>query len=316
MRKRMLALSTIACSLALLAGIVAGCGGTAPAITSITPTRGQGGAVVAISGSGFGKSRGSGKVTFASTQATVASWTDTAVAVKVPTDRKSGSYMVKVTTASASSNLIAFVVTAAAKSASSSEASKTGEIEHNTPVQAMLAYLKAHGEPTTGWTFMVDSLSKSDQNWKIDASFYTGNPQAGYWLLHKVSGTWTVLAYGTGWDPQQLGAPADLKIQAINPPSPTPPLKPTTEAEVIQSYLASKGKPTDNWQLSQVKVSSKDSNWEVIQGVRNGATDNFLLVWNNMLGNWECLADGGPPWTRRGVQGPSRPFRPQPVGFT
>jgi hypothetical protein len=296
MKRKMLVSSAVLCSIALLAGILAGCGGTAPAITSITPTSGPGGTVVAVSGSGFGKSQGSGKVTFANTQATVASWTDTAVAVKVPADLKNGNYMVKVSTGKATSNQIVFLVTAA-KTTSSSEASRTGEIEHNTPVQAMLAYLKAHGEPSTGWTFSVDAVSKTDPNWKIDASFYTGNPQAGFWLLHKVNGNWTVLAYGTDWNPQQLGAPADLKIVAVNPPSPTPPPKPSTEAEVIQSYLASKGKPTDNWQLTQLKVSSKDPNWEIIQGTRNGVTDNFLLVWNNMLGNWECLADGGPPWT-------------------
>jgi len=86
----------------------------------------------------------------------------------------------------------------------------------------------------------------------------------------------------------------------VNPPAPTPPPKPSTQAEAIQAYLSAKGQPVDNPTLSVLKTSTINPNWEVIHGVRNGVADNFLLVWNNMLGNWECLADGGPPWT--GVQ--------------
>jgi len=276
-----------------VAGLIAGCGGTQPAVTKVVPASAANGATIALTGTGFGKTQGSSKVMFNNTVAVVASWTSTAIAVKVPPDLKAGSYMLKVVVGGTSSAGTTFKVTGAKEP----PASNQGEIEHNTPVQAMLAYLKAKGEPQTGWTFVVDAVSKTDPNWKIDASFYIGNPQAGFWLLHNVNGTWKVLDYGTGWDPQKLGAPADLKIVALNPPAPTPPPKPTTEAETIQAYLASKGKPTDNWSLSVKKVSSIDSNWEVISGVRNGVQDNFLLVYNNMLGNWEVLADGGPPWT-------------------
>jgi len=46
---------------------------------------------------------------------------------------------------------------------------------------------------------------------------------------------------------------------------------------------------------------------EVIHGVRNGATDNFLMVWNNMLGNWQVIADGGPPWTGDQFKGEAVP---------
>jgi hypothetical protein len=303
MKKRILAVSAVACVAALLLALLAGCGSANPTISSITPTSGKGGTDVAISGNGFGKSQGTNKVVFGTTEARVVSWSDTGIAVKVPTDLKAQSYMVKVVMGSKNSNQIAFKVTAT----SSADATKQGEIEHNTPVQAMLAYLKSKGEPQTGWTFMVDNVSKSDPNWKIDASFYTGNPQAGFWLLHNVNGTWKVLAYGTDWNPQQLGAPADLKIIALNPPSPTPPPKPSTQAEAVQSYLASKGKPTDNWSLSVLKTSTIDPNWEVIHGTRNGTSDNFLLVWNNMLGNWEVLADGGPPWTGVDFKGKAVP---------
>ncbi|MHB8896044.1 MAG: IPT/TIG domain-containing protein, partial [Candidatus Geothermincolia bacterium] len=190
MNKRILAASALLCALALVGAFAVGCGSVTPTITMISPTSGAGGTAVAITGNGFGKTQGTNKVLFTSTEAKVVSWSDTGIAIKVPADLKAGSYMVKVVLGSTNSNQIAFKVTAAA----SSDASKPGEVEHNTPVEAMLAYLKAKGEPTTGWTFQVDAVSKSDPNWKIDASFYTGNPQAGFWLLHKVNGTWQVLA--------------------------------------------------------------------------------------------------------------------------
>jgi hypothetical protein len=291
MKKRMLAIPALLCALALLGGLAAGCGGAKPGITLVKPSSGAGGALVAIAGTGFGKSQGSSKVMFGNTIAAVESWSDTGIAVKVPSDINAGSLNVTVTVGSAVSNGVIFKIATAGSS--TPEASTPGEIEHNTPVQAMLAFLKSKGQPTTGWTFSVLTVSKSDPNWKIDEGVLTGNPQAAFFLLHKVNGNWQVLAYGSDFNPQQYGAPADLKLVQ---PSPNPP-KPNTEAQVIQAYLASKGKPSDGWQLSLLKVSQTDPNWEVIQGVRQGVTDNFLLVWNNMLGDWQCLADGGPPWT-------------------
>ena len=304
MRKCVFAAASLACAVVLLAGLIAGCGGSNITITSIAPSSGPGGTLVAITGTGFGKSQGSSKVMFGNTIAGVESWSDTGLAARVPSDLKAGSLPVKVTVKSADSNTLAFKIAAAG--AAQPEASNPGEIEHNTPVQAMLAYLKSKGQPTAGWTFSVLAVSKSDPNWKIDEGVMAGNPQPQFFLLHKVNGNWQVLTYGTNFNPQQYGAPADLKLIQPAPPSPTPPPKPSTEAEVIQAYLVSKGKPSDSWQLSLQKVSQTDPNWEVIHGVRNGVTDNFLLVWNNMLGNWECLADGGPPWT--GVE-----FKGEPV---
>ncbi len=297
MNKSLPAASGLLCALLLVGATIAGCGAAEPVISSISPTSGSSGSAVAIRGNGFGKTQGTNKVLFQDTEARVASWSDTGIAVKVPADLKAGSYMVKVVLGEIGSNQVAFKVTTNGREP---EAVKSGEIEHNTPVQAMLAYLKARGESATGYTFAVNAVSKSDPTWKIDVSWYTGNPQPGFWLLHKVNGTWQVLAYGTDWNPQQLGAPADLEIAPVNPPSPTPPAKPATQAEAIQVYLAAKNQPVDNWALTVRKTSTLDDNWEIIHGVRNDAANDFLVVWNNMLGNWECLADGGPPWP--GVQ--------------
>jgi len=291
MTRKMLTAVALTCALAMALAALAGCGGTTPTITAIAPKTGAGGTLIAVTGTGFGSKQGSSKLMFANTIASVRSWTDTAIAAAVPSELKAGPVKVTVDVGGKVSGSVTFTVTA------SGSAQKQGEIEHNTPVQAMTAYLTSKGLPTTGITFVVDATSKTDPNWKIDASYTTGSQTVNYWLLHNVSGTWKVVAYGTNWDPKKLGAPADLKIITITPPAPTPPAKPHTEADAIQTYLASKGKPTDNWQLSLLKASTVDPNWEVIHGVRNGVADNFLLVWNNMAGAWEVLADGGPPWT-------------------
>lgn len=282
------------------AGLAAGCGGAKPAISAIVPQGGAGGSLAAIAGTGFGTSQGSGKVLFGNAEATVQSWTDVGIAIQVPADLKEGTYRVKVTIGSAESNSVEFKVTASSSGQSPSDGKKSGEIENTTPVDAMLAYLKSKGEPTTGLTFQVYAVSSSDPNWKIDSSKSPTNPQTQFYLLHKVNGKWQVLAYGTDFNPQQYGAPADLSLTAPQP------ARPSDQAKAIEAYLQSKGRPTDAWQLSVLKESATDPNWEIIAGERQGVQDNFLLIWNNMLGDWEVLADGGPPWA--GVE-----FKGQPV---
>jgi hypothetical protein len=283
----------IACALAVLAGLIAGCGGgTTPTIIKVQPDSGAGGSVIAVTGTGFTAKQGSNKVLFGDAAGTVQSWTDTGIAVLVPSDLKAGQVQVTVNAGGKTSNGVLFKITSASSPASSqADAKKKGEIENNTPVQAMLAYLKSKGEPTDGWNFAVFNVSKTDPSWKIDSGLRTGGSgQTQYFLLHKVNGNWQALVYGTDFNPQQFGAPADL---SLTPPAPP---RPSDQAKAIQTYLAAKGRPTDGWALSVLKESAVDPNWEIIKGTRQGVNDNFLLVWNNMLGDWECLADGGPPW--------------------
>ena len=73
-------------------------------ITSLSPTSGPIGALVSISGSGFGSTQGWSSVTFNGTRATPSSWSDSAITVPVPTGATTGLLAVTVggTTASAS----------------------------------------------------------------------------------------------------------------------------------------------------------------------------------------------------------------------
>ena len=81
-----------------------------PNITSLSPTSGGVGAVVTITGTNFGATQGSSKVTFNGTAATPSSWSATSVKAAVPTGASTGNVVVTVN--GVASNGVSFTVTA------------------------------------------------------------------------------------------------------------------------------------------------------------------------------------------------------------
>jgi len=79
-----------------------------PSISALTPTGAAVGASVAITGTGFGATQGSSTVTFNGVAATPTSWSDTGIAVPVPSGATMG-YVV-VTVGGAASNGVIFAV--------------------------------------------------------------------------------------------------------------------------------------------------------------------------------------------------------------
>ncbi len=299
MRKgKVFILVAAACAIAMVAALAGcGCGGNdKPVISSITPSSGEPGTEVALSGSYFGDTQGNSTVEFGTVTATGEEWSDVEVKIKVPTDMKVGEYKVTVTTDAGTSDGVGFEVKEEKKSEVPDR--KAGDVEHDTPVAAILDYCKKNGINTSGMTFSVLVVSASDPNWKIDLGKKVGQ-EAGnvQFLLHKDSGRWTVIQSSTdGWTVAQLkvlGAPEDLATQP--PPQPVGP----DQAQAILTYLQAKGEPTSGWTLTLVKVSTIDSNWEVIKGTLSpdGQTEEFLMIFNSMAGAWEVVASGGPPWT-------------------
>jgi hypothetical protein len=82
----------------------------APTITSLSPNSGAAGSSVTISGTHFGASQGSSTVNFGGSLAVVSSWSDTSIAVKVPS-LAAGPVNVTVSVGGASSNPASFTVT-------------------------------------------------------------------------------------------------------------------------------------------------------------------------------------------------------------
>lgn len=308
MRKGKLFLSVVVlCALTMVVSLaVCGCGEKDKSgISSITPSSGEAGTEVIISGSHFGETQGTSTVEFGTVTAQVESWSDSEIKVNVPSEIKEGEYEVTVSTEAGTSDKVGFEVTGAKKSETSDR--KPGHVEHNTPLAAILEYCKKNNIDTTGMTFSVLTVSKSDPNWKIDLGHKAGQQaESMQFLLHKVNEEWTVVQHSAeGWTAEQLkalGAPDDMATM----PNPQP--AGADQVKAILGYLQSKGEPTQGWTFTLVKVSATDPNWEVIKGTyaQSGKSEQFLLIFNNMLGDWEVLASGEPPWT--GVE-----FKGEPV---
>jgi len=82
-----------------------------PSISSLSPTSGLADSAVTIAGSNFGATQGSSTVTFGGATATVTSWSNTSIAVRVP-QLNAGAVSVVVRSSAGSSNAASFTVTA------------------------------------------------------------------------------------------------------------------------------------------------------------------------------------------------------------
>jgi RHS repeat-associated protein len=80
-------------------------------ITSISPTSGAQGTPVTITGTGFGATKGSSTVTFASTTATIKSWSSTQIVTSVPQNQGAATISVFVTVGGVKSNQVSFTLT-------------------------------------------------------------------------------------------------------------------------------------------------------------------------------------------------------------
>src|SRR3984893_5629104 len=86
----------------------------APSITNLSPSSGEVGTAVVITGANFGTTQGTSTVTFAGVQATPTSWNGTSIVAPVPAGAVTGS--VVVTVGGQASNGSSFTVTTAAPS--------------------------------------------------------------------------------------------------------------------------------------------------------------------------------------------------------
>ena len=82
-----------------------------------------------------------------------------------------------------------------------------------TPAQAMREYLETKGISSSGMSFAVVSVSRTDPRWKLDKG--TSSRRATlYFLLQNVPGGWVVVDYGETITAEKMradGAPADLR---------------------------------------------------------------------------------------------------------
>ena len=258
-RSKLLPVFTSLFLVALLAiTLGAGCGSKSstnkPQISDIDPPAASAGNQVSIIGMDFGDSQGTSVVHFGSKVADVVSWTNVMVTVKVPSGLPAAVEGVTVLTSGGQSNEFNFTVIA-----SSQPDRKQGDIESNTPMQAMQAFEKKKGVNTTGWTYSVVKQSTQNPNWKIDQGGLPSQPPT-YFLLKKVNNVWTVVDDGKALTQQELsgtGAPADLWIDL-------PPKTPAkTQQQVVLDYLTKQGVSTTGVTITFIKQSKTDPTWQL-----------------------------------------------------
>lgn len=254
--------------LALALSFAAGCGEKVPTekpeLSTVEPTQGPPGTQIEIIGANFGSSQGTSVVHLGDQVANVTAWADTLVTAKVPDGLTAAVQGITVLTAQGESNEIEFTVTSKAPAPDRKE----GQVEHPTPVSAMLDFMRKNGINTSGWSFSIVKVSTVDPNWKVDQATQQGKPTT-YFLLKKVNNSWTVIDDGSALTPQELqgdGAPSDLWIQ-VPPPPPPPTPTPQNQLQVVSDYMKAKGVDMSGVTIGLVKTSKSDPNWELFQAV-------------------------------------------------
>jgi hypothetical protein len=133
-----------------------------PQITSVTPSSGEAGTTVTITGSGFGASQGSGIVWLGSTDGQVVSWSDTQVVTTVASSSVTG--VAKIEQIGVWSNVVSFTVPSSTGNSVTIEPDILNLVVGQTQtIQA----LNSSGQPVTGLTWTssntnVVSLSTDD----------------------------------------------------------------------------------------------------------------------------------------------------------
>jgi hypothetical protein len=296
MSRRAILAMVMLCVVVLATGLsLAGCGsaGKKPKINQLSPASGEAGSQLIINGEGFGSTQGTGTVHFATTLADEVAWADTAVTVKVPSNLAAANYSVTVTTSEGSSNGVTFTVTQTVVSSVKITSLKPASGGAGIDVIA-----SGSGFGTTQGKILFGPGTAEVKAWS-DTS-----------VTFKVPANSTPNTYGVKVE-TSAGAKSNEAIYTLNG---APPADLSAQLKAVMAYAGGDPDPS-HWTINLVKQSAIDPNWEVVKVTQpraveqGGGTETMeaILVWNNMLGTWECLSVGGPPWTGVEFKGESVP---------
>lgn len=168
-----------------------------------------------------------------------------------------------------------------------------------TQAEATWNYMRAQGIDPAAYTITVTRTSAIDPNWEMGLAQKAG-AQSLQIVFHRENGSWVVKGMSPNYTSAQLaqiGVPKDLTHTA-------------TEAQAISNWITSGNAPPGvtaaGWQLSVVKVSRIDPDWEIVKGVQEpgAGTMYFVLYWQN--DQWVVKDDGG-TMTRQDLNTPGMP---------
>ncbi|MDD3717963.1 MAG: IPT/TIG domain-containing protein [Actinomycetota bacterium] len=268
-----------------------GCGkaATRPEIKSLEPQSGPPGSEVVIEGASFGSTQGTGVVFFSGREVTVVAWADTVITVKIPTDMPQAAYGVTVETEQGISNEVEFKV---AEGAAGAPKITSLNPEGGASGDSVVIGGSGFGKTQDGGKVLFGTQAAQVEAWS-DTS-----------ITIKVPANLKANTYGvTVENAAGKSNEAIFKIGSEED-------KLDAQKQAVISYLQSKGESTagsEQWKIALVKRSAQDPSWEVVKiTLPDDKTFEAVLVFNNMLGDWECLATGEPPWS--GIE-----FKGQPV---
>jgi hypothetical protein len=144
------------------------------------------------------------------------------------------------------------------------------------------------------------TVSAEDPNWEIDYAFPADEEGGGhFFLLHKVDGSWTVVAIADytdqiGWTAAQLeelGAPTDIVLDPSQEPA-------ATQKKAIEAYCKAAGivipdmaVNTEDPDIEGPTASTEDPSWEIDYAFPPDAEGEgtFFLV-HKVDGGWTAVA--------------------------
>ncbi len=297
MNKKALSMTVLLAALSLAAAMALfGCGGAGakPEIKSLEPTSGPPGSEVVIEGGSFGSTQGTGVVFFSGKEVAVVAWADTVITVEIPADLAEATYGVKVETDQGSSNEVEFEVT-----------------EGDAKAPKITSLDPENGASGDSVLISGSNFAKTQDGGKV--LFGTGTAEVSKWSDSSIT-----ITVPPNLGPNTYGVTVEtgegksneaiFKIGSEED-------KLDSQKQAVVAYMQAQGQSTegsDAWTCTLVKQSAQDPNWEVVgigipgSGSDEGQAFKALVVFNNMLGDWECLSVDGPPWS--GVE-----FKGEPV---
>jgi hypothetical protein len=295
-RKATLSMAMITALAMVVSLALFGCGKASakPEIKSLDPVSGAPGSEVVIEGGTFGATQGTGVVFFSGKEVAVVAWSDTVITVKIPADMAEAAYGVKVETEQGASNEVEFRV-----------------VKGDADVPRITSLDPESGK--SGDEVVVRGSAFGDIQAAGKVLFGTGQADVETWsdtsITIKVPANLGPNTYGVTVETSEgKSNEAIFKIGSDED-------KLEGQKQAVVAFMQSEGQSTagsDMWTVSLVKRSAQDPNWEVVgigipgSGSAEGQAFKALVVFNNMLGGWECLATDGPPWT--GIE-----FKGEPV---
>lgn len=283
MRKKTLYAAVLLTAVSMVMALaLCGCGKTStrPEIKSLDPASGPPGSEVVIEGGSFGSSQGAGVVFFSGREVEVVAWSDTVITVKLPADIPEAAYGVIVETDRGASNEAEFKVL---KGPATAPRITSLDPESGKPGDELVIKGSNFGASQGGGKVLFGTGTAQVEKWsdtsitvKVPANL---GPNTYGVTVENAAGKSNEAIFKIGSDEDKMGA----------------------QKQAVVSYLQDQGQSTagsDQWTIALVKRSAQDDNWEVVRiSVPGGTSFEAVLVFNNMLGDWECLATGEPPWT-------------------